>query len=62
MNVGGQGTEILPKYRNEFATAMSQSLLLPAAVALLGVACALLLVGGQRPQENSASSESESVS
>jgi EmrB/QacA subfamily drug resistance transporter len=56
MNAGGQGPEVvpLPKYRDEFATAMSQSMLLPAVIALLGVACGLLLVGLQRPQEDTA--------
>lgn len=42
-------------YRNEFATAMSQAMLLPAVVALLGVASAMLLIRLQRPQQNSAS-------
>jgi EmrB/QacA subfamily drug resistance transporter len=52
VGVGGEGPEVvpLPAYRAEFAAAMSQSILLPTAGALLGVACALLLVGlPQRP-------------
>ncbi|WP_324291114.1 MFS transporter [Mycobacterium sp. Aquia_213] len=64
MNAGGPGLGVVPpaRYRNEFAIAMSESMLLPAVVASLGVACALLLVGSQRPQGNSVPSESESVS
>jgi EmrB/QacA subfamily drug resistance transporter len=64
INAGGRGPEVvpLPKYRNEFAMAMSQSMLLPAVVALLGVACALLLVGLRRPQKYSSPPESGSAS
>jgi hypothetical protein len=52
LSVGGEGREVapLPEFRAEFATAMSQSMLLPAFVALLGVVAALLLVGIRRPQ------------
>jgi EmrB/QacA subfamily drug resistance transporter len=52
LGVGGEGREIapLPEFRAEFANAMSQSMLLPACVALLGVVAALLLVGLPRPQ------------
>jgi MFS family permease len=49
VNAAGRGPEVVPlQYRNEFATAMSQSMLLPAVVALVGVACALFLVGSPR--------------
>jgi hypothetical protein len=63
VNASGRGPGVipLPEYRNEFAAAMSQSMLLPAVVALLGVACGVLLVGLQRPQKHSAASEPESV-
>jgi EmrB/QacA subfamily drug resistance transporter len=52
VGVGGDGREIvpLPEFREEFATAMSQSILLPAAGALLGVVAALFLVRFPRPQ------------
>jgi EmrB/QacA subfamily drug resistance transporter len=58
VGVGGEGPEVvpLPEYRAEFATAMSQSILLPAAVALLGVMAALFLIEFPRPQGVSASS------
>jgi EmrB/QacA subfamily drug resistance transporter len=51
--VGGEGSEVepLPEFRALFAAAMSQSMLLPAFVALLGVVSALLLVGFQRQQK-----------
>ena len=63
-NASGRGPEVvpLPEYRNEFAAAMSGSMLLPAVIALLGVACGLMLVGLQRPQKHSAAPEAESVS
>jgi MFS family permease len=50
--VGGEGLEVepLPEFRAPFAAAMSQSMLLPAFVALLGVVAALLLVGLPRRQ------------
>jgi len=52
LGVGGEGSEVapLPEFRAEFATAMSQSMLLPAFVALLGVVATLLLVRFGRPQ------------
>ena len=50
--VGGEGLEVepLPEFRAPFAAAMSQSMLLPACAALLGVVGALFLVGFGRPQ------------
>jgi MFS family permease len=55
VGVGGDGREVvpLPEFREEFATAMSQSILLPAAGALLGVVAALFLIGFPRPQHSS---------
>jgi EmrB/QacA subfamily drug resistance transporter len=52
VGVGGDGREVvpLPAFREEFATAMSQSIFLPAAGALLGVVAALFLVGFPRLQ------------
>jgi EmrB/QacA subfamily drug resistance transporter len=45
----------LPEFlRSPFAAAMSQSMLLPAFVALFGVVCALFLVRFQPPQQNAA--------
>ena len=51
--VGGEGSEVapLPDLRAPFAMAMSQSVLLPAFVALVGVVSALFLVRFQRPQK-----------
>jgi hypothetical protein len=51
--LGGEGLQVAPLagYRAEFAVAMSQSILLPAVVALLGVVCALFLVGFHRPRK-----------
>jgi EmrB/QacA subfamily drug resistance transporter len=59
--VGGEGRQVvpLPEFRGEFDTAMSQSILLPAVVTLLGVACALFLVGFPRPQHVSPSADTE---
>src|SRR6516165_10287395 len=52
LGVGGEGSEVapLPEFRAEFAKAMSQSMLLPVFVALLGVVATLLLVRFGRPQ------------
>jgi EmrB/QacA subfamily drug resistance transporter len=54
VGVGGEGPEVepLPAFRAEFATAMSQSMLLPTAGALLGVVAALFLVGFPRRPES----------
>jgi MFS family permease len=54
VGVGGEGPEVepLPAFRAEFATAMSQSMLLPTAGALLGVVAALFLVGFPRGPES----------
>ena len=48
---GGKGAALqLPEFlREPFATAMSQSMLLPAFVALFGVGAALFMVGSDRP-------------
>jgi MFS family permease len=55
VGVGGDGREVvpLPEFRDEFATAMSQSIWLPTCGALLGAVAALFLVGLPRPQDNS---------
>jgi MFS-type transporter involved in bile tolerance (Atg22 family) len=60
VGAGGEGPEVVPllEYRDEFATAMSQSILLPACGALLGVVAALFLVGLPRPQPSTAIAES----
>ena len=52
LGAGGEGPEVepLPEFRAEFARAMSESILLPAFVALLGLVAALFLVGFGRPQ------------
>jgi EmrB/QacA subfamily drug resistance transporter len=50
---GGEGSEVapLPEFRAPFAAAMSESILLPAFVALFGVVSALFLVGFPRRQK-----------
>lgn len=47
IGVGGEGREVVPlrEFRDEFATAMSQSMLLPTVAALFGVICAMFLIG-----------------
>jgi hypothetical protein len=47
IGVGREGREVVPlrEFRDEFATAMSQSMLLPTVAALFGVICATFLVG-----------------
>ena len=64
VGVGGDGREVvpLPAYREEFATAMSQSIFLPSAGALLGVVAALFLVGFPRPQGVSTSTSAAHAS
>jgi EmrB/QacA subfamily drug resistance transporter len=56
VGTGGEGPEVAPlsAFRGEFATAMSQSILLPACGALLGVVAALFLAGLPLPQGISA--------
>jgi hypothetical protein len=55
----GDVTQLPPVFYEPFATAMSESMLLPAFVALFGVMAAIFLVGG--PVRSAAADQSKST-